>query len=325
MRQAGRYLPEYRAIREDVSFEELCRSPDLACEVTMQPIRRYDFDAAIIFSDILVVSDALGCEFHFPKGGPVTNSPVRSQADIDALTVSDPRESLGFVMEALKRTRAALPAHTALIGFAGAPLTVANYMVEGAASKTNALIKSMIFHEPKLAHALLSKLARMTAEYLKAQIEAGANAVQLFDTWAAIVPDSVYAEVVLPHVKFIFDALKDCGVPRIYFAKASSHLFPWIREIDAEVFGVDWTLSLDRARGLLDLGAQKPVQGNLDPIHLLGQPEQVRASVRSVLDSISDKRGYIFNLGHGIQKQTPPENVSALVEEVRAFKLGVKH
>jgi uroporphyrinogen decarboxylase len=317
MRQAGRYLPEYRAIRAKLSFEELCRTPEHAAEVTLQPIRRYDFDAAIIFSDILVVSDALGCPIHFPKGGPKAESPIRDRRAIDQLTVPDARDGLGFVMDALRLTRAALPNKTALIGFAGAPLTVAAYMVEGGASKVFTHLKSLIFHAPDDAHALLGKIAALTADYLRAQVEAGADAIQLFDTWASVLPKADFEKVVLPHIKLIFDKLSDLDVPKIYFAKGATHLLPFIKDIKCTVAGVDWAITINEARGLLQRGSSFPVQGNLDPVLLLGDEATMRKRVRALIDGVTERKGYIFNLGHGIIKETKPEIVSALVDEVR--------
>jgi uroporphyrinogen decarboxylase len=316
MRQAGRYLPEYRALRSEVSFEELCRTPDLAAEVTLQPIRRYNFDAAIIFSDILVVSDALGCPVRFPKGGPRVDEPIRSVAAVEALRVPPASESLGFVMEALNRVRVALPSTTALIGFAGAPLTVAAYMVEGGSSRNFENLKRMIYQEPACASALLGKISELTADYLAAQVAAGADVVQVFDTWASILPPADYATHVLPHLKDLFTSLAGLGVPTIYFAKGASHLYDSIRQIGAQVVGVDWSLTLDQARILLG-DPRHPVQGNLDPVTLLCDAETVRRRARAVVESVSERSGYIFNLGHGVIKETDPEVVSALVDEVR--------
>lgn len=317
MRQAGRYLPEYREVRAKISFEELCRTPEMAAEVTLQPIRRYNFDAAIIFSDILVVSDALGCPIHFPKGGPKAEKPVRTKADIDALVVPDAKEALGYVCDALRATKAQLPDSTALIGFAGAPLTVASYMVEGGASKTFTYLKSLIFHSPKEASQLLGKITSLTADYLRAQVEAGADAVQVFDTWASVLPKADYRDVVLPHLKNLFAELSDLTVPRIYFAKGAPHLLPYIKEMGCTMSGVDWSITIDEARDMLGLGPAFPVQGNLDPVLLLGDEGTMRKRVRALIDGVSEKRGYIFNLGHGIIKETKPEIVTALVDEVR--------
>lgn len=316
MRQAGRYLPEYRAVREKVSFEELCRNPELACEVTMQPIRRYDFDAAIIFSDILVVSDALGCPVRFPTGGPVVDNPIRSRAAIDALLEPEVEEALGFVLEAHKLVRAALPARTALIGFAGGPVTVASYMTEGGASKSFGKLKNLILGSPDDGAELLRRIARLTARYLRAQVAAGADAVQVFDTWASVFSREDYARAIAPCLRELFAELADLGVPRIYFTQGGSHLLPEIASLGADVIGVDWRIPIDQARSIIGR-PDHPVQGNLDPALLLCDEATLRRRVRSTVDAVSEPRGYIFNLGHGVIKDTSPDNVAALVEELR--------
>lgn len=317
MRQAGRYLPEYRELRAKVSFEELCRSPELACEVTLQPIRRYDFDAAIIFSDILVVSDALGCPIRFPKGGPIADEPVRDRAAIDRLSVPEAREALGYVMDALALTRRALPEDTALIGFCGGPLTVASYMVEGGGSRNFEKLKGLIYGDPEAFDSLMDKLTTLSIDYLRAQAEAGADALQVMDTWASALPKRAYQARVAPHVKRLFAGLADIEVPKLYFARGASHLLPLIPGLGATAAGIDWTLPLDEAREQLGGDGRFPVQGNLDPVILLGDEATMRREVRAVIDGVSDKRGYIFNLGHGVIKDTEPERVAQLVDEVR--------
>lgn len=315
MRQAGRYLPEYREVRSKCSFEALCRTPELAAEVTLQPIRRYDFDASIIFSDILVVSDALGCEFHFPNGGPVTDKPVRSAADIAAL--AGEASSLDFVGDALRIVRRELPERCSLIGFAGAPLTVAAYMVEGGASKDFARLKGLLYGDPKSFDALLDKVSALTIDYLKAQVAAGADAIQLFDTWAGLLSEADFERHVAPQVARIFAALRELGAPIIYFPKGSPHLLPMIPKLGANVAGLDWSLSINKARKWIGAGDSFPVQGNLDPVTLLCSAEVVRARARALIDQVQERSGYIFNLGHGILKDTDPAVVAALVDEVR--------
>lgn len=317
MRQAGRYLPEYREIRAETSFEDLCRTPELAAEVTLQPIRRFDFDAAITFSDILVVSDAMGCESRFPTGGPKIDEPVRTAADVERLTCPDPNDALDFVMNTQRIVRRELPDTTALIGFAGGPLTVASYMVEGGSSKTFSLLKGLLFSDREAADALLGKLVEVTAGYLRAQIEAGCDAVQVFDTWASVLGHGDFNEIYRPHLIDLFERLKDIDAPKIYFAKGASHLYRSLGPLGADVLGVDWTVSIDEARALIDPEVPHPVQGNLDPVLLLGDEATLRRRTRSLIDAVSERRGWIFNLGHGVIKETPPENVAALVDEVR--------
>jgi uroporphyrinogen decarboxylase len=315
MRQAGRYLPEYRQVRARVPFLELCKTPDLACEVTLQPIRRFDFDAAILFSDILIPVEAMGCPVHFPdEGGPKLPAPVRRRADIDRLTVPDPEAEVPFVMEAVRLIRGALPPDKALIGFAGAPLTLASYMVEGGASKNFTALKSLLYAAPADAHALLAKLARTVTAYLSAQVAAGAQAVQLFDTWAGMLSADDYDTFAAPYTTEIVHALRDRGVPVIVYVGDGAALLERIAKTGADVVGLDWRVEIGEARARL--GAHKPVQGNLDPCALFAPPETIARKARTII-ARAGGRGHVFNLGHGILPETPIASVEALCEAVR--------
>jgi uroporphyrinogen decarboxylase len=314
MRQAGRYLPEYREVRSQVTFLELCRRPDLACEVTCQPIRRFGFDAAILFSDILVPVAAMGMplEFHEERG-PVLDPPLRTAADLDRLHVPDPEAEMPFVPEAVRRIRRALP-ETPLIGFSGAPLTLAAYMVEGAGSKSFVALKKLLWSDPATARRLMRLVTDTVVLYLRAQAAAGAQALQLFDTWAGILAPRDYDELVLPYVTEIVAALKPSGVPFIYFVNGAAPLLERMKATGADVLGLDWRVDLGAARDRL--GPDVAVQGNLDPIALHAPPEVVTAKTRAVIAAGAGP-GHVFNLGHGILPDTPIAGVEALVAAVR--------
>lgn len=312
MRQAGRYLPEYRAIREKHSFWEVCRTPELALEVTMQPIRRFGLDAAILFSDIMTPLESMGVEIEF-KPGPVIEHPLRDLASVQALRVPEAGEITPYVMDAIRLMRAELP--VPLIGFGGAPLTLATYLVQGQGSKEYEHLRAFLRTEPDAAHQLLDKLTQMLIHYLRAQVEAGAQAIQLFDSWAGLHDRSVYARFGAPYAKRIFEALADLDVPRIYIAVHSSHLYEQIATLPVEVVSVDWRLPLSEIRPLF---AGKTLQGNLDPSVLLAPKEVIVQEATKVLNE-GASGPHIFNLGHGIFRQTPPEHMATLVQTVQAY------
>ncbi len=319
MRQAGRYLPEYRALREKHTLLELCRTPELAVEVTLQPIRALGFDAAILFSDLLIPLAPLGIPFDFQAGeGPVIERPVRSAADVARLRVFEPRQELSMVLEAIRLLRREL--RVPLIGFAGAPFTLASYAIEGGHSTSFALTKALMYQDPETWHCLAGLLAELVADYLTAQIEAGAQAVQLFDSWIGALDEADYREFALPHVRRIFDALADRDVPKIHFGTGTGHLLAAQREAGGTVIGVDWRTPLDVGWRLA--GEDVAVQGNLDPTLLFADRERLLARVDEVLRRAGGRRGHVFNLGHGILPGTPVEAVRAVVEHVHATTVG---
>ena len=314
MRQAGRYLPEYRAMRERHSFLDLCRNPEAAAEVTLQPVRRFPVDAAILFADILLILEPLGVGLEFARGeGPVIHRPVRGDADVARLKPIDVASSVGFVFDTVRAVRRELPARVALIGFAGAPFTVASYVVEGGASREYLHTKRLMYEAPAAWHRLLEILADATATYLNGQIDAGAQAVQLFDSWiGALAPDD-YRTYVLPHTRAVIRALRP-GVPVIHFGTGTATLLPLMREAGGDVIGLDWRVDLDR--GWAAVGHDVGVQGNLDPALLMAKPAVFRERVKQILARAGGRPGHIFNLGHGVHQHTPPEHVAALVDMV---------
>ena len=273
MRQAGRYLPEYQEVRSRLSFTELCHTPEAACEVTLQPIRRFGFDAAIMFSDILTPLEPMGAPFDFSQGGPKLAKPLRSETEIDALQNYEAAEGTGFVAEAIKLMKEGLGDKTPLIGFAGSPFTLATYLIEGGGSKDYRHLKTMLYSRPELLDRLMNKLTDQTLDYLTMQVEAGVDAVQLFDTWGGILHPADYARVVLPCVKRIMDGLKNLDVPRIYFLKGSAPYLDLVTTLDVEVLGMDWTMDMTKSLPLMKGFA---VQGNLDPLALFGSHDQIR-------------------------------------------------
>ena len=322
MRQAGRYLPEYRAIRADHSFLEMCKTPALAAEVTVQPIDRLGVDAAIMFNDILTLPGEMGLDLSFKKDhGPQFSNPVRTADDVRALKVPEPRRDMAYVVEAIQLIKEKLADRVPLIGFAGAPFTVASYMVEGQGSKDYAHIKGLALREPDIFAELMNRVTDATIAYLNAQIEAGVDAVQVFDTWAGQLPEHIYLERVLPHVQRLFRELirKTDGrrIATIYFAKGSGGWLHHLRTIECDVLGMDWTVDLARARAAL--GDRYALQGNLDPTTLLTTPDIIRAEVHRVLASFGSGPGHIFNLGHGILPSVPPEHAQALIDAVRSY------
>jgi len=319
MRQAGRYLPEYRELRRKTDFVTLCKSPDLAAEATLQPIRRFGLDAAILFSDILVPAEPMGFDISFTPG-PVIEKPVRSRADVDRLRVPDGDEIAPFVYETVRILRNELEGRAPLIGFAAAPFTLAAYLVEGKGSKQFDRARRMMFSEPAVFHALLEKISTVTVRYLQNQIRAGAQAIQLFDSWAGLLAPAEYSEFALRYASRVISMIGSEGVPRIYFALGGAHLFDEIRGCGAEVVGVDWRTDLATASRRLD--EKFVLQGNLDPCVLLSNPETIRNKTLEVLAAGRKAPCHIFNLGHGILPDTPVENVEALLETVRGRSPG---
>lgn len=313
MRQAGRHLPEYRALKERHSFWELARTPELAAEVTLQPVRRYGMDAAILFQDIMTPLPAMGVEIAFTPG-PHFERPVRTDAEVDALVVPPEEDIAPFVPEAIRLLRREL--EVPLIGFGGAPLTLATYMVEGGGSKEYATFRGFLRAQPRTAHRLLEKLTEVSIRYLRQQVAAGAQAVQLFDSWAGLHDARAYAEFGRPYAARVLEALADLGVPRLYIAVGASHLLGEMAKLPLEGLSLDWRTPLREARATQPAG--RALQGNLDPALLLAPPEVLVAEVERVLrDGLGGP--HVFNLGHGVLPGVAPEQVERLVATVRAF------
>jgi len=320
MRQAGRYLPAYRAVRARASFLDLCRTPELACEVTLQPIDEFGFDAAILFSDILITLPAMGIDVAFPEAGPKIGKPVRDRAGIDALHVPDPTRELPYTLEAVRQIKKGLADRVPLIGFAGAPLTMLTYAVEGGGSKDYAHTKKMLYGAPADAHALLDKLARTCAVFLEAQVEAGCDAVQIFDSWGGIVSPGDFREYPLRYAKRVIEMLrasptfKSRSVPIIYFVNGCAPYLDDYASCGADVLGVDWRVGIDEVRRRVGDGVA--LQGNLDPGALFAPPAEIRTRVADILARAGEV-GHIFNLGHGVLPETDPEHVRAMVTAVK--------
>ncbi len=321
MRQAGRYLPEYRAVREKVDFLTLTKTPELAAEVTLQPIRRFGMDAAILFSDIMTPVEGMGIELEFDPG-PVIANPVRTPADVDRLHVADPHETVPFVMDAIRILRGELPKSAPLIGFAGAPWTLFCYVVEGRGSKTFIGAKSFLFAQPEAGARLLGMLADTMVAYLRAQAEAGAQALMVFDSWAGLLSPWEFRAFALPAAKRTLDGLKDLGLPLVYFPNHGATLMADAAGVGAHVLGVDWRLPLSDARAIVGPGIA--VQGNLDPAALFAPREELGRQIRRVLEEAGDAPGHIFNLGHGIERHTDPDALAFLVDKVHEWTEG-KH
>jgi uroporphyrinogen decarboxylase len=316
MRQAGRYLPEYRAVRAKSDFISMVKTPELAAEVTVQPVDIIDVDAAIIFSDILVVPDAMGMHLDMVESrGPVFRAPIRSKADVDALKVPDPERSLRYVMDALGVAKRALNGRVPLIGFAGSPWTLATYMIEGSSSKEFKHISRMMLDEPEVLEQLLNKLSTAVRLYLEAQIAAGADAVQIFDTWGGFLTPDHYKRFSLDYMFKIISSLQRDGAPVIVFSKGANHSLNDIADVGADVVGVDWTVDIEEVRKLI--GDRVAVQGNLNPSYLYGSPERIRQEVRSILRKFGKGSGHVFNLGHGIFPDVPVEHARALIRSVK--------
>jgi uroporphyrinogen decarboxylase len=325
MRQAGRYLPEYRATRTKAGgFLQMCTNPEIACEITLQPVDRFPLDAAILFSDILTIPHAMNLGLEFEAGeGPKFERPVRTAADIDKLGIPDPGRELKYVVDAVARVRRELRGRVPLIGFAGSPWTVATYMVEGGGSKTFGVIKRMMYEAPRELHRLLEILARSTILYLNAQIAAGAQAVMVFDTWGGVLTPAQYREFSLRYMEQIIASLTREAdgrrVPNIVFTKGGGQWLAEIAAIGCDAAGVDWTTDLKTAREAV--GGRIALQGNLDPSALYSPPDVLRAEALRVLDSYGPGSGHVFNLGHGITPEVDPERVALLVETVQGYKV----
>ena len=316
MRQAGRYMAEYRALRERHSLLEICRLPDLATQVTLQPVRRIDVDAAILFSDLLLPLEPMGLPFDFIKGeGPQIERPIGSPADIDTLRVFEPREALAHVLTAIRQIQQELAGVVPLIGFAGAPFTLASYAIEGGHSNNFAKTKALMYGHPDAWHRLCDKFASVVADYLLAQIEAGVDAVQVFDSWVGTLNATDYREFALPHTRRIFEAIGR-RVPTIHFGTGTATILEELRDAGGDVIGVDWRIPIDEAWERI--GDDHAVQGNLDPTLLLGPPARMFEQTDDVLGRIDGRPGHIFNLGHGILPSTPVEHVQMLAQYVHS-------
>lgn len=314
MRQAGRYMKEYRALRKKYSFLEMCKTPDLAARVTLLPIQQLKVDAAILFADILLPLEPMGVDFEFAANeGPVFHHPVREMKQVGKLRVIEPEEDLPFVMEAIRVVRRELEGRVPLIGFCGAPFTLASYVIEGGHSKNYLLTKGMMYRNRATWDSLMDKLSRVLIRYLNAQIRAGAQALQIFDSWAGCLSPSDYETYVLPYSKKVIEGVKK-SVPLVHFATMSSTLLEGMREAGGEVIGVDWRVDLGEAWSRI--GYDKAIQGNLDPVVLLGPPEVIEREVKRVLERAEGRPGHIFNLGHGILPSTPVDHVARLVDRV---------
>jgi uroporphyrinogen decarboxylase len=314
MRQAGRYMEDYRALRAQYGFLELCKKPDLAAEITVTPVERLKVDAAILFADILLILEPMGVGLEYSKGdGPVIRRPVRSGKDLDGLKDFDPERELSFVYEAVKKTRAALDDQVPLIGFAGAPFTLASYLIEGAGSRNYIYAKKLYYTAPEVWHHLLHRLSQLITKYLNCQIAAGAQAVQLFDSWAGCLTPGDYEHFVLPYTRAVIAGITP-GVPVISFSTGTAGLLKHIRAAGGDVIGLDWRINLDE--GWATVGHDVAVQGNLDPVALFAPPKEIRSRVADVLGRAGNRPGHIFNLGHGVLPETPVDHVVAMVEAV---------
>jgi uroporphyrinogen decarboxylase len=314
MRQAGRFMQEYRTLRAQFSLLEICRTPDLATEVTLQPIRRLEVDAAILFSDLLLPLAPMGLPFDFIKGeGPQIERPIDGPADIERLRVFEPRERLGYVLDAIRQIQRELVGRIPLIGFAGAPFTLASYAIEGGHSNNFAKTKSLMYGHPDDWHRLCEKLSSVVADYLVAQIEAGVDVVQVFDSWVGALDTSDYREFALPHTRAIFEAV-GTRVPTIHFGTGTATILEELRDAGGDVIGVDWRIPIDEAWERI--GEDHAVQGNLDPTLLLGPPTRMMQQTDAILRRVAARPGHIFNLGHGILPSTPVEHVQMLAHYV---------
>jgi uroporphyrinogen decarboxylase len=323
MRQAGRYLPEYNQTRARAgNFLALCKNPDLATEVTMQPLARYRLDAAIVFSDILTIPDAMGLGLYFAEGeGPKFERPLREEREIRDLCAPDPTAHLRYVLDTVRQVRKSLAGSVPLIGFSGSPFTLACYMIEGRGSSDFASVKKMLYQRPDLLHKILAVNAQAVTDYLNAQIEAGAQAVMIFDTWGGMLSDAAYHEFSLAYIKQIIGSLKreneGMRVPSIVFTKGGGGWLESIADTGCDAVGLDWTINIGAAKARV--GARVALQGNMDPAVLLSSPEAVQREAVAILEQFGSGPGHVFNLGHGISQFTPPEHVSALIEAVRGF------
>ncbi|MDJ0880780.1 MAG: uroporphyrinogen decarboxylase [Gammaproteobacteria bacterium] len=323
MRQAGRYLPEYRATRKQAgSFLDLCKNPELACEVTLQPLRRFELDAAILFSDILTIPDAMNLGLYFAEGeGPKFKKPVRTQADINKLFVPDPTESLSYVTDAVTLIRQELDGQVPLIGFSGSPWTLATYMIEGGSSKDYHHSKGLLYSDPKALHQILDIIAQSVVVYLNAQIEAGAQSVMIFDTWGGVLSPSAYEEFSLRYMQQIVEQLTreydGKKIPVTLFTKGGSQWLEQTAATGCDAVGLDWTISIDEARNRI--GDKVALQGNLDPNVLYADPEIIQQQVKHLIDKFGPHNGHVFNLGHGIHQTVNPDHLKVLVDAVHDY------
>lgn len=316
MRQAGRYLPEYRELRSRVDFLTLCRTPELAAEVTLQPLRRFKFDASILFSDIMIPLDAFGIAMKF-EPGPKVAEPIRTRAQVDQLHARPVEEAVPFVADTIRLLRRELDGKTPLIGFCGAPFTVAAYLVQGEGKEGFGAIKRMMHREPATLDALLDKLCESMADYLRLQVDAGAQAIQIFDSWCGILDQADYERFALPGVRVLLKAIQEKGVPAIYFVNGAPHLLTSAVSAKPDVLGVCWRQPLDQVAAIA--GPEIALQGNLDPHVLFASPVVVRARATDILRRVDGRPGHIMNLGHGILPETPIASVEALIEAVHTF------
>lgn len=315
MRQAGRYLQEYRDIRAKYDFLTMCKRPDVAAEITLQPVDKLGVDAAILFADILLPLEGMGIDLEFTKGeGPVIHNPVRTKADVEKIRVIEAEEATPYIAETVKILRRELENKIPLIGFSGAPFTLASYIVEGSGSRDYRYVKAIMYEAPDVWRGLMEKLAEIITRYLRLQIKAGAQAVQMFDSWVGALGPVDYEKYVMPYSKMVMDNLADEGVPRIHFANNASTLLELVAAAGGDVIGVDWRINLDVA--WQKIGYDKAIQGNLDPITLFGPINCIEDRVKDILNRADGRPGHIFNLGHGIHKDTPTEHAQALVEAV---------
>jgi len=317
MRQAGRYMKEYRALRKKYSFLEMCKNPELAAQVTLQPIKKFNLDAAIIFSDILIPLEPMGVEFEFAKGeGPVFHHPLRERKEAEKLRIFEPEEEISYLMKAIQIVRRELEGKIPLIGFCGAPFTLASYIIEGGHSKNYILTKTMMYQDRPTWDALMEKISRVLIQYLKAQIRAGVQAVQVFDSWVGCLSPVDYEEYVLPYSKKVIDGI-DQRVPLIHFATSNATLLELMKRAGGNVIGVDWRINIREAWERL--GYDVAIQGNLDPVILFGPVSLIEREVKRILDRVEGRPGHIFNLGHGILPNTPVDHVAALVDMVHEY------
>jgi len=316
MRQAGRYMAEYRALREKHTILEMIKTPDLAAEVTMQPLKAFDLDAGIIFADILPVLEPMGLNLEFMQGeGPVIHNPVRCAADVEALKAEPAEEALAFTLDAIRKVQGELAGRIPLIGFSGAPFTLASYAVEGGASRNYTTVKGLMYGQPDVWHHLMERISSVVGDYLGAQIRAGVDTVQLFDSWAGSLSPSDYREFVLPHSRRAISTAREAGdVPLIHFGTGTLGFLDAMKEAGGDVIGVDWRADLADAWN--GLGGDVSVQGNLDPAVLFAPVDEIKRQAARILDSVSGRPGHIFNLGHGVLQHTPVEHVGALVDFV---------
>ena len=316
MRQAGRYMKAYRDIREKHSLMDMFKTPDLAAEITLQPVNAFPIDAAIIFADILLPLEGMGVGFEFAPG-PVIHNPVRTAADIEALRVADPEQDLGYVLKSLQYVRAEIDGKLPLIGFAGAPFTLASYAIEGGSSSNYLFAKDLMYRDRDVWDLLMNKFCKTILGFLRAQVKAGAQVVQLFDSWVGCLSPSDYKTYVLPYSRKIFQGLRSEGIPSIHFGTATAGLLPLMAEAGGDIVGVDWRIGL--SRGWQSIGTGAGIQGNLDPVALMAPPSILKQKATEILEEAGDRPGHIFNLGHGILPSTPEDSVKVLADFVHEY------